>query len=456
MSKLKQIWEKLSRNGLRDDEGVFGHREVILLNKILIVSPIIIALIIPVELYVNGVELLPLELFFILLMLLPFFLQRYRLFYLARLISFLAGNGFIIVAGTLVGKGVNNNIAFIPLMLFGLLLFKTTRDRVIVFIHSIGFYFLLKYLQNQIEPSYIISEESKATFTIIFYLMSLLLTFVLGYYFVNINNDYEKLIVAQKEGLASKNKEITDSINYAKRIQQAKLPQKEEIYAVLKQCFILFKPKDIVSGDFYFFHKTDSCTLIAAADCTGHGVPGALMSMVGSEQLNEAVQRTTDTSEILKFINQGIKTSLRQTNADESSRDGMDIALCSFNKEQTILKYAAANRPIWIIRNGQNIIEEIKATKKAIAGFTENDTHFETHEIQLNKGDTIYIFTDGYADQFGAENGKKLTTKKMKELLLLIQNKSMSEQEEFLNNFIENWKAQTEQVDDILIIGIRF
>ncbi|HEY0030196.1 MAG TPA: tetratricopeptide repeat protein [Bacteroidia bacterium] len=260
----------------------------------------------------------------------------------------------------------------------------------------------------------------------------------------------------QKLVIEEKNKDIFDSITYAKRIQQAKLPKKEDITAAFAQNFILFKPKDIVSGDFYFFHKSPSSVFIAAADCTGHGVPGALMSMIGSEQLNDAVSKSQDTSVILQLLNRGIKTSLRQSENDTSTRDGMDIALCAIDVNNCTVKYAGANRPLWIVRKGIDELEEIKATKKAIGGLTENKQYFDSHEIKLSKGDTIYICTDGYADQFSGINGKKLMTKKLKEILVDIQHKSMPEQESHLDHFIEQWRSGTEQVDDILVIGIRF
>jgi serine phosphatase RsbU (regulator of sigma subunit) len=269
---------------------------------------------------------------------------------------------------------------------------------------------------------------------------------------VNIQKaEFEKRKLIAEE----KNKNITDSINYAKRIQLAKLPRKEEIYASLPQSFILFKPKDIVSGDFYFFHKTNQSVFIVAADCTGHGVPGAFMSMIGSEKLADAVAHNSDTSEILKHLNKGIKNSLHQSNSDESTRDGMDVAICSIDTEQHIVRYAGANRPLWIIRKEHAVVEEIKGTRKAIGGFTEDDQHFDSHELKLQAGDTFYIATDGYADQFGGESGKKLMTKKFKEILLDIQDKPMQEQKKHLNKFIENWKAEAEQVDDILVIGVR-
>jgi serine phosphatase RsbU (regulator of sigma subunit) len=258
----------------------------------------------------------------------------------------------------------------------------------------------------------------------------------------------------QKNIIEEKNKDITDSITYAKRIQQAKLPRKEEIVAALPHSFVLFKPKDIVSGDFYFFHKSNQSVFIAAADCTGHGVPGAFMSMIGSERLEDAVSNSNDTSQILHLLNKGIKTSLRQSDSDESTRDGMDIAICSVDPFNRTVKYAGANRPIYIIRKGQTQIEEIKATKKAIGGLTDDNQYFETHELQLQQGDTFYISTDGYADQYSG-NDKKLTTKKFKNILLDMQDKSMQEQEIYLDAFIEDWKKGIEQIDDILVIGVR-
>jgi serine phosphatase RsbU (regulator of sigma subunit) len=149
-----------------------------------------------------------------------------------------------------------------------------------------------------------------------------------------------------------------------------------------------------------------------------------------------------------------MKTSLKQTESDSSTRDGMDIALCAINKERSVLHYAGANRPLWIVRKGHNELEEIKATKKAIGGLTEDGQHFQTEQFQVAPGDTFYICTDGFADQFGLTD-KKLTTKKFKQILLDIQNKDMHQQEKHLNEFIESWKGSNEQIDDILVIGIR-
>ena len=314
-----------------------------------------------------------------------------------------------------------------------------------------------KYLQDKKD---LIIEEDKRRQKLITYSVSagLFLVLLLAIFILRSYRQKKKsniLLSEKNKIIEEKNKDITDSIVYAKRIQQAKLPNKDDIYSSLSQCFILFKPKDIVSGDFYFFHRNEKLVFIASADCTGHGVPGAFMSMIGSEKLDDAFAHSNDLSQILSYLNRGIKTALKQSESDDSTRDGMDIALCAVNIRERTVNYAGANRPLWIVRSGATAIEEIKATKKAIGGLTDDNQHFDSHEIQLQAGDTFYIFTDGYADTFSGKDDKKLTTKKFKDILLSIQDKKMKEQEAYLDNFIEEWKGGTEQVDDILVIGVR-
>lgn len=310
-----------------------------------------------------------------------------------------------------------------------------------------------------------IEKEKEHRQQIIIYFISGILLLVLGFAIfayrnylqkqrVNLELDEKnKKIETAFSIIEEKNTQITDSINYAKTIQWAILPGKEELKKRFPESFLLFKPKDIVSGDFYFIEDKESKTVIAAADCTGHGVPGALMSMIGSEKLREAVAENNSSGQILKELNNGIRTSLKQSNNEGSTRDGMDIALCQV--EGMKIEYSGANRPLWIIRNGASEIQEIKPDKKSIGGFTEGDTTFESHTIELNKGDTIYMFSDGYADQFGGADGKKLSTKRFREFICALANKSMAEQKKELSIFIEKWRGKEEQLDDILVIGIR-
>jgi serine phosphatase RsbU (regulator of sigma subunit) len=258
----------------------------------------------------------------------------------------------------------------------------------------------------------------------------------------------------QKELIEIKNKAITDNINYAQRIQSAILPDIKLIYKTLEQSFILFQPKDIVSGDFYAFAEKNDQVLIIAGDCTGHGVSGAFMSMIGSSLLNQIIieKGIEEPAHILNHLNTAVIESLKQ-NVNESN-DGMDISICSLNIKKLEMQYAGANRPLWLVRN--NTLEVYKPDKFPIGGLqAARDRTFTNFKINLQKNDTIYIFTDGYADQFGGANGKKLMTSKFKEKLLSIQHMSMREQEMYLRAHFETWKGNEEQVDDVLVIGVR-
>jgi tetratricopeptide (TPR) repeat protein len=255
--------------------------------------------------------------------------------------------------------------------------------------------------------------------------------------------------------LAIQKREIDDSINYALQIQKATLPDPADIEKAFPEVFGLYLPKDVVSGDFYWFAKKDSKAIIAAVDCTGHGVPGAFMSMIGSDKLNAAVieKNITRPANILSEVNSTVKRALKQNSSESKSRDGMDMALCTFDLEKNILEYAGANRPLVHIRNGE--LHEISPTKASIGGHTPDGQEFDNHIIETKKNDTFYIFSDGYADQFGGAQGKKFMTKKLKQALLSIQQLSMKEQEKALYNTFLEWKGRHEQIDDILVIGIR-
>ena len=262
------------------------------------------------------------------------------------------------------------------------------------------------------------------------------------------------IITKQKELVEEKNQLITDNVNYAFRIQQAILPDINLIYKALEQSFILYMPKDIVSGDFYGFAQKNNRVIIASADCTGHGVSGAFMSMIGSSLLNQIINEKgiTQPSEILNHLNASVIEALKQS--DNDSHDGMDIAICAFDLEKNELQYAGAYRPLWIIRNKELIT--IKADKYPIGGLQlERKDSFTNHIVQLQKNDSIYIFSDGYADQFGGEHGQKLMQKNFKTLLLSIQNMDMRAQEVHLKNYFETWRGVHEQVDDVQVIGIR-
>jgi serine phosphatase RsbU (regulator of sigma subunit) len=273
----------------------------------------------------------------------------------------------------------------------------------------------------------------------------------------------EKNIVLeqQKEEIMEKNKEITDSIRYARRIQSAIMPVEDTMNQILKDYFILYKPKDIVSGDFYWVGKKNNFIFITAADCTGHGVPGAFMSILGISFLTEIVNRkdVTSTGQVLDELRTCIIRSLQQKGITGEQKDGMDIAFCALNTETNVLQFSGANNPLYIIKNDShqkdvNHLEEVKADKMPVA-IHEHMEPFSNHEIQLNEGDCIYLASDGFEDQFGGPKQKKFKSAQLKELLLSVQQYPMSRQKELIDAAFENWKGDLEQVDDVLIIGFK-
>jgi serine phosphatase RsbU (regulator of sigma subunit) len=279
-------------------------------------------------------------------------------------------------------------------------------------------------------------------------------------------------VVKQKEELEKQNdvieekndklqmlyNDVTDSIKYALRIQQSILPPTSYVKKFIPDVFFLYKPKDIVSGDFYWFEEQGENLFIAAVDCTGHGVPGALMSMVGNNILNRSVtdHSLTDSAAILDELNEGVSRALRVGQEEgQGSKDGMDISLCRINYEQNVLQYAGAFNPLYRIRNGE--LEEFKANKFPIGHYGEEPALKYTNiDFEIQKGDTYYLFTDGYADQFGGPRGKKFLYKRFKELLLHICTFPMAEQQRLLDKEITAWMGDTEpQLDDILVIGFK-
>jgi len=263
-------------------------------------------------------------------------------------------------------------------------------------------------------------------------------------------------IEIQRDVLAKQKQEITDSIHYASRIQAAVLPPKEFINKILPEnYFILYKPRDIVSGDFFWIAQKDNKTIITVADCTGHGVPGAFMSMLGISFLNEIVNSNniSNADEILNKLREHVIKALHQTGETGENKDGMDIAMCVIDFDTQKLQFAGAYNPLYLVRNDELL--HFKADKMPIGIYFKGDKAFSCQEIDIEKGDSIYVFSDGYVDQFGGEDNSKFKSKQFKQLLIDIQKHSMSDQKEILDKTIENWKGKNEQIDDILVMGIK-
>ncbi len=264
-------------------------------------------------------------------------------------------------------------------------------------------------------------------------------------------------ITIQRDEILRQKEEITDSINYASRIQTAILPLKDHFQKAFVDHFVLFKPRDIVSGDFYWIAENKDKLYFTAADCTGHGVPGAFMSMLGVSSLNEIFGNENNSltaARILELLRIKIKFSLRQTGKEGENKDGMDMAMCVLHKKKNILEYAGAYNPLYLFRNGE--LQVYKADRMPIGIYHVEKDHFTNHEIKLKSGDSIYIFSDGYVDQFGGPVQTKFKSGNFKKLLGEIQNQPMSKQKQILEERFYKWKGELEQVDDVIVIGITF
>jgi serine phosphatase RsbU (regulator of sigma subunit) len=260
---------------------------------------------------------------------------------------------------------------------------------------------------------------------------------------------------AQRDEIVNKSQEINDSIQYAKRIQTATLPRVMIDNSIISEHFILFKPRDIVSGDFYWYHNFEDFVIIAAVDCTGHGVPGAFMSMIGITFLKEIVieKKVFDAGEILDKMRKSVINALGQEENLKGTSDGMDMSLCVIEKNTRKIQFAGAFNPMIFIRDGE--LHEFKADRMPVGIHNKMKEHFTTHNAQLESGDAVYLFSDGYADQFGGIKNRKFLTKNFRSLLIEINKLPMKEQKEILSETLKNWQGKTPQVDDILVIGLK-
>ncbi len=304
-----------------------------------------------------------------------------------------------------------------------------------------------------------VNEQVTTYFTII----PILLNAFLVSQFVGAKQKAEKQIKEQKiqlelayEEMSVQKHDIVSSINYAQKIQLAVLPMLDNISRNIPQSFILYKPKDIVSGDFYWFYEIDADNyIIVCADCTGHGVPGAFMTVIASNLLNQTVidNKIYQPEKILTEVDRLMNSTLKQDKEKTGVQDGMDLSLLKVNKISKELIVTSAKRPVVFIRDNQ--LEELKGSKSSIGGMREGDKKFEEIKINYKENDQFYFFTDGYHDQFGGEKGKKFSTKRLKEILFETYTLPIAEQKKKLDAVITKWKGNLEQVDDILVIGIK-
>jgi len=267
-----------------------------------------------------------------------------------------------------------------------------------------------------------------------------------------------EFMLKKAESEHSKNNELNESIIYAKRIQQGMMLKEKHLYRLFPESFLLFKPKDIVSGDFYWFTKMDKKIIIAVADCTGHGIPGAFMSVLGISLLNQIIieEQQSNTALILQRLDHKIKKAFAYSqdyHDEDKQHDGMDIALCCIDTEQQTIEYSGAFRPLYIVQD--NALKELKGSRYPIGGlYLESDRTYTNSTFSYSPGDKLYLCTDGFADQFGGVADKKFMTTRFKQALLKTSRYSMQTQQKELERIFLEWKNNSEQTDDILIIGL--
>lgn len=458
---LKKLWHKVSFLGLTEDQE-FSHREVVLLNKTVFVGSLVIFPIIPLEVIINGWGLVPYEVFILFLAVITLYFNYKQWYTFAKIYFFVIAISYVLFMGIAVGPGSGNELALVAIFIAPAMLLNEIRSIIILSLLALAAFVGLKFIQDEIPPFLEVPMELKEKFRIIFQISTLTIIFFQVYYFKGINTRFQQLLASKNEEIAEKNKEIVDSINYAQRIQSSYLPPQHVLAHYFEKSFLLFEPKDIVSGDFYWFYtelnegSASDDKFIVAADCTGHGVPGAIMSVICVNALNEVVvtKKENDTGLILDKVRDQIVTILK--GKDQNGRkDGMDIALIRINKKTGRCQYSGANNPLWILRKNAIEIEVIKADKQPVGSF-ENAFPFTAHEFHLEQGDRIYIFSDGLQDQFGGDKGKKFKAANMKKLFGSIRASAMPQQKELIRNALMDWKGDLEQVDDVVLIGVEF
>ena len=465
---MNNIWAKISNNGIPLEMDENEKKRIRILNRILLIIIILSLFFLIVDLFHMVYEGVAITLTTIFTNLIILLLIRKKKHTLSKWLSLVFIITYISLLTILTGKNTGTIIYLIPGVLFPTIIFHNKKMIVLLSIFIIGLFSTLFWVIQSIDPFIELTDDLRLIYQFCGMLGVIIVSFLMIWYFRNINDEYENIIIAKNKNLITsndkinqqklkleiKNKEITDSINYASRIQQAILPPEYKINNHLKNNFILYLPKDIVAGDFYWMETVKDCIYFAAADCTGHGVPGAMVSVVCSNALSKAVveENKSTPAEILNRTRELVIEHLGRS--DKQIKDGMDISLCAYHPSTGKAKWAGANNPLWIIRKGNKEIEVIKADSQPIGRYVTNEP-FTSHEIQLDKGDSMYLFSDGYSDQFGGEQGKKYKTANFKRFLLTIQDKDMDTQRTLLSKEFNRWKRNFEQVDDVCVMGVR-
>ncbi len=447
---IKKWWHALINVGIDENTSLFDRKRVHLINGIGFISSTFY--VINFFRYIYAPSMVYECIVAFICNLIPIFINYKKKYGFACHYYCTFNIAWYLFLGVTAGTVDYSDFIFIPSSVAAMIFFRELRISIIYFILNLVSFGLVRYSHTIMKPVFQFKGQEDLAFSDLFTVF--LMVFLIVIYFRFENSTQEKSLEERNKIVEEKNKDILDSINYAKRIQTALLKEEERVSMHLPDHFILFKPKDIVSGDFYWALEKEGYLYIAAVDCTGHGVPGGFMSMLGVAFLNEI---TADTklltpAEILDRLRGKILKELGQTGEANESKDGMDISLLRVNLETRETQWSGANNPLWYLMKGE--MKEVTADKQPIGHFPVMKP-FTNHTIVPEKDSIIYLFSDGYADQFGGIKGKKFKYKQLQEKLLAISHQPLAEQKLILDETLKNWKGNLEQVDDVLIIGIK-
>ncbi len=465
LSLSKKIWLRLSYLGSNEKMSLSEQKRVLLMNQLTIILFIIIeSMQIISDIYYLQITFAS---HFSIFLILTTLYSNYKGAYLSSGVLLSILTPFFMTLFSVISKATPENIVPLHTYVFPRLILLSSITLPIILIekkHKIAFYssilfvlsciFLLPVLEDLYKVGILdVNLELKSFRMLNIFTIFPLAIILFGMMFLNnINEKYEEKILTFIKQLEQTNDNINDSITYASRIQSAVLPNLNVLEPY--ENFILYLPRHIVSGDFYWIKKKNEKIIIVAADCTGHGVPGAFVSMLGISILNEIFAKFENqtSAEILEDLRTNVKKSLNQNNQNTSTKDGMDLALCIIDTQTGIIQFSGANNPLLLARN-QEIIT-YKPVKNPI-GIYPKEKPFVSENITSQKNDVIYIFSDGYIDQFGGEKGDKYKMQRFKDFLISISSKPMEEQKVLLENEFKKWKNNREQIDDVLIMGIK-
>ncbi|MBM77387.1 MAG: hypothetical protein CL846_02790 [Crocinitomicaceae bacterium] len=360
----------------------------------------------------------------------------------------------IMIVSIVYGDEYRNELFYLVSSILGIIIHKKRFDAILSFIITIAFYIFSKSYCYYNSPLFPTDDKLIGPLSIVGFISVAIILYLLIVYIRNETDDYETKIINALNNLEEKKHYILDSLTYAANIQKTIVGNKEEVLNKFKDGFIILKPKDIVCGDFYWFSEVNGQKIIAAGDCTGHGVPAAFMTIMGNDFLNDIVikENITSPDKILIELDKKIINKL-SSNEGEERQDGMDISILVINDETKTMKFAGAKSTIFIVNDNELIT--VKGSHFPIGSTQYKETkEYELHNIKFNSGEKIYLFSDGYQDQFGGEKGKKFLTKKFRMLIHEISNETMFNQKQRLNEEFKNWKKNEDQTDDVLVIGL--